>query len=84
MLFELVEGEEVPVEREAPMTAAEEEPREPSASVEPTQADEEAPDEEDAGVSRHGAGTGGRLAALALIAAIVVLGLLALYWGLTR
>ena len=37
-----------------------------------------------AGMSRHGAGKGGRAAAIALLLAIVVLGLLALYWGLGR
>ena len=34
--------------------------------------------------NRHGAGPGGRLAALALIALVVVVGLLALYWGISR
>ena len=35
-------------------------------------------------MSRHGAGSGGRLAALALIALVVVVGALALYWGISR
>jgi protein phosphatase len=34
--------------------------------------------------SRHGAGPGGRLAALALLAALVTIGILALYTGITR
>ena len=38
----------------------------------------------DAELSTHGAGPGGRLAALALIAIIVVVGLLVLYWGINR
>ena len=36
------------------------------------------------GVSRHGAGSGGRLASLALVALVVVVGALALYWGISR
>ncbi len=35
-------------------------------------------------VSTHGAGPGGRLAALALIAIVLVVGALVLYWGITR
>lgn len=35
-------------------------------------------------VRTHGAGSGGRLASLALIAAVLVLGLLGLYWGISR
>jgi protein phosphatase len=42
------------------------------------------PDDEDADVHRHGAGSGGRLASLALIAAALGVGLLALYWGIGR
>ena len=35
-------------------------------------------------VSRHGAGPGGRLAALFLIVAVLAIGALVLYWGVTR
>ncbi len=42
---------------------------------------EEAPEAE---VSRHGAGPGGRLAALFLIVAVLAIGALVLYWGVTR
>jgi hypothetical protein len=35
-------------------------------------------------VRTHGAGPGGRLAALMLVAALLVLGLLAVYWGITK
>jgi PPM family protein phosphatase len=35
-------------------------------------------------VRTHGAGPGGRIAALTLVAALVVVGLLAVYWGITR
>jgi protein phosphatase len=41
-------------------------------------------DGEEADVRRHGAGPGGRVAAIALLVGIVVLGLLILYWGLGR
>jgi serine/threonine protein phosphatase PrpC len=70
VLFELVEGEPDPV---AP-------PETPSAedAIEATSSDG------DGDVSRHGAGSGGRLAALALIAAAVGVGVLALYWGIGR
>jgi protein phosphatase len=36
------------------------------------------------GVKRHGAGSGGRLAALALIAGVLIVGALVLYWGINR
>jgi serine/threonine protein phosphatase PrpC len=36
------------------------------------------------GVKRHGAGSGGRLASLALIAGVLVVGALVLYWGIGR
>jgi PPM family protein phosphatase len=68
VLFELVEGE-------------------PELPEEPPPVDEvtrEHAAEADDGVSRHGAGSGGRLASLALIAAAVGVGLLALYWGIGR
>jgi PPM family protein phosphatase len=35
-------------------------------------------------VSRHGAGSGGRLASLALVAGVVIVGALVLYWGIGR
>ena len=70
VLFELVDGEPEPVA--APAAAREPEPvREVTA-------------ETDADVSRHGAGAGGRFTALALIALVVVVGILVLYWGISR
>jgi protein phosphatase len=68
VLFELVEGEPDLVE-------------EPADEEEVTHA---IPGDEDADLSRHGAGSGGRLASLALIAAALGVGLLALYWGIGR
>jgi protein phosphatase len=68
VLFELVEGEPELVE-EAPQD---------------DEATRDITDEGDDGVSLHGAGSGGRLASLALIAAALGIGLLALYWGIGR
>jgi protein phosphatase len=68
VLFELVEGEPDLVE-------------EPALEEDVTHA---IPGDEDADVSRHGAGSGGRLASLALVAAALGVGLLALYWGIGR
>ena len=70
VLFELVDGEPEPV---AAPTAA----RDPEPVPEVTA-------EHDAEVSRHGAGAGGRFTALALIGLVVVVGVLALYWGISR
>jgi len=71
VLFELVEGE-APVE-EAAVTEA----------GEPTGPTPETPDP-GAEVARHGAGPGGRAAALLLVAAVLVVGAIVLYWGITR
>jgi PPM family protein phosphatase len=70
VLFELVEGEPEPV---AAPTATRE--QEPTAALTA---------ENDADVRRHGAGAGGRLMALALIALVVIVGVLVLYWGISR
>jgi protein phosphatase len=74
VLFELVDGE--PEERmPATPKATAEAAHEPRTSAPP----------EPAGAPRtHGAGPGGRLGSLALIAGILVLGLLGLYWGISK
>jgi protein phosphatase len=72
VLFELVEGE-APVEEVAAVTE----------SGEPAGPAPETPDP-DAEVARHGAGPGGRGAALLLVGAVLVVGALALYWGITK
>ncbi len=72
VLFELVEGE-APVE-EAAVTEAVSEPTGPT----PERAD---PGTE---VARHGAGPGGRPVALLLVAVVLIIGAIALYWGVTR
>jgi protein phosphatase len=70
VLFELVEGDP---EATPPLPTDE-----PSHEPSPT------PSESPADLRTHGAGPGGRLAALALIAAVLALGLLGLYWGISR
>jgi PPM family protein phosphatase len=76
VLFELVEGvPELPAEPETdgqPTADAG-----PVLAASPTAAS-------DGDVSTHGAGPGGRLAALALIVIVVAVGVLVLYWGITR
>jgi protein phosphatase len=68
VLFELVDGEPEPPAAE-PLGPAEQ-------VAEPTTTPGE--------VRTHGAGPGGRLAALGVIALVVVVGLLVLYWGISR
>ena len=41
-------------------------------------------DEPAADVRTHGAGPGGRIAAIALVALVVILGALVLYWGISQ
>lgn len=72
VLFELVEGE-APVEEVVPTQTR----------SEPVGSTPETPDP-DAQVVHHGAGPGGRTAALLLVAAVLVIGALVLYWGVTR
>jgi len=78
VLFELEEGDEP--DEPAPVEPA----AEPAIEAEPAVEDavaEEAPVDD---VRTHGAGAGGRLPALLFVAAIVVVAVLALYWGLGR
>jgi protein phosphatase len=75
VLFELVEGE--------PDTEPEVEPKtegQPGLQTAATEPDP-APD---ADVRTHGAGPGGRLAALAFLAIVVGVGVLVLYWGISK
>jgi serine/threonine protein phosphatase PrpC len=80
VLFELVDGEPSPLPETGsePLGQTTSEPETGSDPTGPTPR-EPAPD-----VSTHGAGAGGRLTSLALIALVVVVGLLALYWGISR
>ncbi|MBA2642835.1 MAG: Stp1/IreP family PP2C-type Ser/Thr phosphatase [Actinobacteria bacterium] len=54
----------------------------PHVVAEPEQ--EDAPSEAGASLRRHGAGPGGRLAAILFILAVLALGALALYWGVVH
>ena len=74
VLFELVEGEpdaEPEVETKTDGAVG----LQTAVAAEPTP---------DADVHTHGAGPGGRLAALAFIAIVLVVGVLVLYWGLSK
>jgi len=80
VLFEILEADETDEPERLPVDATPEPASEPvqgQIQVEPEEASE-------AEVSRHGAGPGGRLAALFLIAAVLAIGALVLYWGVTR
>jgi PPM family protein phosphatase len=74
VLFELVEGE--PEAWAATPAQADTPPADDLAA--------ETTPEASADVRTHGPGPGGRLTSLALIAAVVVLGLLGLYWGIGK
>ena len=79
VLFELEEGEAATA---AASTSPEVADSEAAAPAGPLEADHETGTVDDAGARRHGAGPGGRAAALALIAGVLVLGALALLWGI--
>lgn len=81
VLFELAEGEapaveQVPAEHHPPELELEPDPELEAEMLEP--------EDSQASLSRHGAGPGGRAAALAFIVAALVIGALVLYWGITR
>jgi protein phosphatase len=73
VLFELVAGDP-DSEPAAPDPAPESEPAAPAAAA-------HEPVEE---VRTHGAGPGGRAAAIGFVALVIAVGLLALYWGISR
>jgi PPM family protein phosphatase len=81
VLFEMVEGE-------APAAVAEPEVEQTLVGLEAATTDEEASDEDHAAApaepTKHGAGPGGRIAALALIVAVLVVCLLVLYLAVVR
>jgi protein phosphatase len=75
VLFELVEGEPEAETDVEPKTDGQ--PGLQTAATPPEPAPE-------ADVSTHGAGAGGRLAALALLAIVLGVGVLVLYWGISK
>jgi len=80
VLFELEEGEAAAVESETPPETAEAEAPDPEKTAD--EEEEAAGAAIDAGASRHGAGPGGRVAAIGLLVGILALGLVVLYWGI--
>lgn len=81
VLFELTEGEPAAVEP----ARVEQEPAEPEAiTLDPAGDAVPQADDAEADLRRHGAGPGGRFVALALIATVLVLAALGLYWGISR
>ena len=77
VLFELVEGEPEPL----PAIVASEGS---GAGSDPETMGQTPSEGSAADVRTHGAGPGGRLTAIALIALVVVVGVLVLYWGISR
>jgi PPM family protein phosphatase len=85
VLFELVEGD-APAVEPPPTQAPGPDAGSDAASAEPHHAvpTHEAAEASEADRRRHGAGPGGRLASLAFIVAVLVVGALALYWGISK
>jgi PPM family protein phosphatase len=90
VLFELVEGEpEIANETgsdpfgQTPGVSEGSDPTGPTSS-EGSEHTGPTPADPAADVRTHGAGPGGRLAAIVLVAALAAIGLLAVYWGITR
>ena len=80
LLFEIVEGEPEPLEDVGGAGEAASATDGAGAGAQP-----DAPQGEPTGTPRtHGAGPGGRLAAILLILAVLVVAALVLYWGITR
>jgi serine/threonine protein phosphatase PrpC len=77
VLFELEEGEPEP----EPADGAGSDPTTPSRDPD---ADDSGSDPTGRDVRTHGAGPGGRLAALAFVVVVLAVGALALYWGIRR
>ena len=74
VLFEVVDGDPEPLrEADSVETASEPDVVDPAPAEEPV-----------AEVRTHGPGPGGRIAAIALIALVVTVGVLVLYWGISR
>jgi protein phosphatase len=83
VLFELVEGEPSPPESDPADSTPDGESGHEDVSTAPPSTTSTPPGTS-AGVRTHGAGPGGRLAAIALLVAVVAVGVLVLYWGIRR
>ena len=81
VLFELAEGDAPAAE-----PARADTPGSDPTSVEPAQTapTQEAGEASEVDLRKHGAGPGGRLTAIASIVAVLVIGALALYWGISK
>jgi protein phosphatase len=81
VLFELAEGD-----ASAAAPARADTPVSDPTSVEPAQTapTQEAGEASEVDLRKHGAGPGGRLTAIASIVAVLVIGALALYWGISK
>jgi len=75
VLFEVVDGEPDPLPVASERSEAGSDPEDTGQT--PSQ-------DEPAQVRTHGAGPGGRLGAIALVALVLILGALVLYWGISR
>jgi serine/threonine protein phosphatase PrpC len=82
LLFEVVAGEPEPFETAEP--APEEGDDATTDGAGPDETTDEAAAETAERARRHGAGPGGRIAAILLIAVVTILAVLILYWGITR
>ncbi len=81
LLFEVLEGDPEPVEDGAVDSA------QPAAAADGSEADsetEDRPPDPEGRLRKHGAGPGGRLAAILFILAVLAVGALVLYWGIAR
>ena len=81
VLFELVEGDPESEPEQVGSDSTDLTPERDDAGSDPTGP---TPSDPGADVRTHGAGPGGRAAAIALVGIVAVVGLLALYWGITR
>jgi len=81
LLFEIVEGEPVPLADEARQTAAPETDGAGAGEAPLAEAPEAEPVEK---LRKHGAGPGGRIAAILFLLAVLVVAALVLYWGIAR
>jgi protein phosphatase len=81
LLFEIVEGEPEPLADDVRHTAAPETDGAGAGEAPLAEAPEAEPTEK---LRKHGAGPGGRIAAILFILAVLVVAALVLYWGITR